>query len=68
MWKLKHIAALSYAQDDFCRLGVLPEFLTCTDKLQQRNRPCGHHVEPIPVEQVGSGRQDLMPTKERALG
>ena len=64
----KHIAALSYALADFCRLGVLPEFLTCTDKLQQWNRPRGRHVEPIPVEQLGSRRRDLMPTKEPALG
>ena len=35
----KCIAALSFALVDFCRNGVLPEFLTCTDKLQQWNRP-----------------------------
>ena len=64
----KHIAALSYALADFCRLGMVPEFLTCTDKLQQWNRPRGRHVDPIPVEQLGTRRRDLMPTKERALG
>ena len=35
----KHIAALCYALEEFSRLGKLPEYVTCTDKLQQWNKP-----------------------------
>ena len=35
----KHIGGLCYAIEEFCRFGQVPEFLTCTDKLQQWNRP-----------------------------
>ena len=35
----KHIGALCYALEEFSHLGKLPEFLTCTEKLQEWNRP-----------------------------
>ena len=35
----KHIGGLCYAIEEFCYFGQVPEFLTCTDKLQQWNRP-----------------------------
>ena len=62
----KHIAALSYTLADFCRRGELPEFLTCTDQLQQWNRPRGRRVEPIPVDQLGARRRELFPSKRAA--
>ena len=37
----KHIGALCYAFAEFCKLGKLPQFLTCTDKLQNWNKPRG---------------------------
>ena len=46
----KHIGALSYALADFFRLRILPEYITCTDKLQEWNWPRGRKVEPIPVD------------------
>ena len=48
----KHIAALCYAFCDFCEHGVLPHFLTCTDKLSKWNRPRSKKVDPIPVSDV----------------
>lgn len=62
----KHIAALSYTLADFCRRGELPEFLTCTDQLQQWNRTRGRRVEPIPVDQLGARRRELFPSKRAA--
>ena len=59
----KHIGALLYAIADFCKLGVLPEFRSCTDQLQQWNCPRGCRMDPVPVEQIGTRRRDLMPTK-----
>ena len=64
----KHTAALSFALVDFCRHGVLPEFLTCTDKLQQWNRPRDHHIDPIPVDQLGAHCSELVPWRKRATG
>ena len=46
----KHIGALCYAFVEFCASGSLPDFLTCTDKLQAWNKPKPKKVEPIPVE------------------
>ena len=63
----KHIGALAYALADFCKRGAVPEFLTCTEQLQQWNRPRGRRVNPIPVDQLGT-RRELFPTKERATG
>ena len=63
-----HIAALSYALADFCRLGVVSDFLTCTDKLQQWNQPRGRRVDPIPVTQLGARCCELLPTKKQSSG
>ena len=57
----KHIGAFSYALADFCSVRCLPEYMTCTDKLQEWNQPCGKRVEPIPVDQLGARRQELKP-------
>ena len=46
----KHIGALCYTFVEFCASGSLPDFLTCTDKLQTWNKPKSKKVEPIPVE------------------
>ena len=55
----KHIAALCYAFSDFCKCGSVPEFLTCTDKLQSWNKPRGRKVNVIPVEQLCARRSEL---------
>ena len=46
----KHIGALCYAFVEFCSSGSLPDFLTCTEKLQAWNKPKPKKVEPIPIE------------------
>ena len=64
----KHIAALCYALVDFFRLGSLPEFLTCTEKLQQWNQPRARRIDPIPVNQLGVRRRELLPPKNKSSG
>ncbi len=48
----KHIGALCYALEEFSRLGKLPNFLTCTDKLQEWNRPRPEKLAVIPVSNL----------------
>lgn len=48
----KHIAALCYALDKFCKYSELPEFLTCTDRLQSWNQPRPKKVRPVPVQEL----------------
>ena len=64
----KHIGALSYALADFARFKTSPKYQTCTDTLQQWNRLRARKVEPIPVDQLGDRRRDLLPSKVRAKG
>ena len=35
----KNVGTLCYALVEFCASGNIPEFLTCTDRLQQWNKP-----------------------------
>ena len=35
----------------------MPEFLTCTQKLQEWNKSCARKVDPIAVEDVRSHQQ-----------
>ncbi len=55
----KHIGAFCYAFCDFCKCGNIPDFLTCTDKLQSWNKPRGRKVDPIPVDKLCSRRLEL---------
>ena len=66
----KHIGTLYYTLADFFRFKStsLPELLTCTDLLQQWNRPRTRKVEPIPVEKLGDRRREFLPSKVRAKG
>lgn len=64
----KHIGALSYALVDFSKMQSLPTHKSCTDKLQEWNKPRGKRVDPIPVEQLGSRRRELQGEKSRATG
>ena len=56
----KHIGALCYALAEFCKLGITPQFLTCTDRLQSWNKPRARKLYPIPVDELGSRRKELM--------
>ena len=64
----KHIGALAYALADFVRFKKSPEYLTCTDKLQEWNQPRARKVEPLPACELGGRRRELVPSKMRARG
>ena len=56
----KHVAALCYALVQFCKNGQLPDFLTCTQRLQEWNKPRPRKVDPIPVLQLSSRRKEIL--------
>ena len=56
----KHIGALCYALTKFCSLCQLREFVTCTDVLQQWNRPCPKKQDPIAVDKLKLRRQEIL--------
>ena len=62
----KHIAALCYALEEFSRLRQLPDFLTCTDKLQSWNQPRPRKLPTVPVEHLHQRKHELKPTKVRS--
>ena len=66
--KAPQVAALTYALVDFSRNKSLPEYRTCTDMLQQWNRPRPRHVEIIPVDKLGSHRREVSSVKSRGSG
>lgn len=45
----KHIGALCYAFSNFCEQGTLPDFLSCTQQLQEWNKPRPKKLDPVPV-------------------
>ena len=45
----KHIGGLCYWLQSFCENGTMPEFFTCTQRLQEWNKPRGRKVESLPV-------------------
>ncbi len=61
----KHVRALCYAFTEFCKSGRPPGFLTCTQKLQDWNRPRPRKVEVIPVLDLGYRRQKLTKNREK---
>ena len=44
----KDVGALCYALVEFFKSGKMPDFLTCTQQLQEWNKPRPRKVEPIP--------------------
>lgn len=61
----KHIGALCYALVEFCKSGQLPEFRTCTEVLQQWNKPRPKKVEVIPVDEIGARRKEILTKNEQ---
>ena len=55
----KHIGALCYAFANFCEMGSIPDYLTCTERLSTWNQPKGPKVTPIPVEELCSRRNEI---------
>ena len=54
----KHVGALCYALVEFCDSGKLKDLLTCTEKLQEWNKPRPCKVEPIPVVDLNSRKHE----------
>ena len=46
----------------------LPTYKSCTDKLQEWNKPHGKRVDLIPVEKLGSRHQKLQTDKSPVTG
>ena len=46
--------------EEFCRPGRQPEFLTCTQMLQEWNRPQFRNLEAMPVPELGSRMQEIL--------
>ena len=59
----KHVAALCYALEEFSRLGKLPDFVMCTEKLQEWNKPRPKKLEILPVADLTSRRQEILRKK-----
>ena len=60
----KHIAALCYALEEFEKVTRIPEFQTCTDKLQMWNQPRPRKLEPIPVKKPPYTKTGARATEE----
>ena len=56
----KHIGALCYAFSEFCTSGCTPNFLTCTERLQEWNKPRSCCLDIIPVDELSSHRHHLL--------
>ena len=56
----KHIGALCYALVNFCSSGHLPDFITCTDLMQEWNKPCPKKHKPITVDELQSTRREIL--------
>ena len=61
----KHVGVLCYAFEEFCRPGRQPEFLTCTQMLQEWNRPQFRNLEAMPVLELGSRLQEILKNTAR---
>ena len=61
----KHVGALCYALVEFCTSGKMPDFLTCTDKLQAWNRPKPKKVNPIPVTDFSKRKMEITKKHEK---
>ena len=56
----KHIGALCYALANFCSSGRLPDFISCTDVMQEWNKPCPKKHKPITVDELRSTRREIL--------
>lgn len=64
----KHIGGLSYALEEYARFGRSTEYLTCTDKLQEWNRPRPKKVKILPVSDLTLRRNDILQGKKARAG
>lgn len=59
----KHVGTTCYALVEFGKSGNLPEFLTCTQRLQEWIKPRPREVIPIPALELTSRRKELLRVK-----
>ena len=62
----KHIGAMCFTLEEFIHFEHLPEFLTCTDQLQQWNRPRPKKLEVILVAEFSSRRSEILKKVSRS--
>ena len=55
----KHIAAVLYALDEFSRLGFVRESATCTDRLQEWNKPHKKTANITKASEMDRGKSSL---------
>ena len=46
---LQHVSTLVLCVTYFCEVGTIPEFFTCTQRLQEWNKPRGKKLSPMTV-------------------
>jgi hypothetical protein len=59
----KNIRALCYALKEYCSSGQLPGFFTCTEKVQEWNKPRPQNVEITPVLELSHRKQEILKQK-----
>ena len=59
----KHIAATCHALQEFSKIKRVPDYQTCTERLQTWNQPRPRKLDPIPVDNLRMRKQELMPPK-----
>lgn len=64
----KHVAAILFALEHFCRLGFTKDTVTCTERLQEWNKPCSKIsarmcVSDMDVRKSSLGKQIMITTK-----
>ena len=52
--------AVCYALEEYSRIGRSPDFLTCTDKLQEWNKPRQKRLDALPVTSLTSRRNEIL--------
>lgn len=55
----KHIAAVLFGLEEFSRLGFTKETVTCTERLQQWNRPHAKKIVPMSVPEMDCRKTSL---------
>ena len=64
----KHVGALCYALEEYSRIGKNDhEYLTCTDRLQEWNKPRQKGLDPLPVASLTHRRNVILQNKSSSL-
>ena len=62
----KHLGGLCFALEEFSRLGEIPDYIACTSKLQEWNKPRPKKLDILPVTNL-SARRDTILLKEKKV-